>query len=460
MTAKETILVVDDERAHRLMLRAHLEDTGYQVLEAEDGEKALETAATTAIDLVLLDLVMPRMDGMAALARLKTLNPELPVLIMTAHGSIESAVSALKQGAEDYLPKPLDIEEVQIKIQRHLNAVGLARQVAAQAERLGERFDFSALWGDSPPMLRLKDTLAMVAPAEATVLISGESGTGKEVVAQIIHQNSRRQKGPLVKVNCAALQENLLESELFGHEKGAFTGAVSRREGRFKTADTGSLFLDEIGEMSPATQAKLLRALQDGEYSPLGSDRTFKSDVRVIAATNRDLAQDVAQGRFREDLYYRLNVVNLEMPPLRERGEDIIILAERFLTRFNQKNQRDLAGFSPAARSRLLAYHWPGNVRELINLVERAVIMAPGPLIELGDLPLALQEADAVTDTGLRAGLTVREMEQVLIEKTLEATGGNRTQAAKMLGITRKTLQNKIKEYGFPPAASAKEQEE
>jgi two-component system response regulator HydG len=460
VTAKETILVVDDERAHRLMLRAHLEDTGYQVLEAEDGEKALETAATTAIDLVLLDLVMPRMDGMAALARLKTLNPELPVLIMTAHGSIESAVSALKQGAEDYLPKPLDIEEVQIKIQRHLNAVGLARQVAAQAERLGERFDFSALWGDSPPMLRLKDTLAMVAPAEATVLISGESGTGKEVVAQIIHQNSRRQKGPLVKVNCAALQENLLESELFGHEKGAFTGAVSRREGRFKTADTGSLFLDEIGEMSPATQAKLLRALQDGEYSPLGSDRTFKSDVRVIAATNRDLAQDVAQGRFREDLYYRLNVVNLEMPPLRERGEDIVILAERFLTRFNQKNQRDLAGFSPAARSRLLAYHWPGNVRELINLVERAVIMAPGPLIELGDLPLALQEADVVTATGLRAGLTVREMEQVLIEKTLEATGGNRTQAAKMLGITRKTLQNKIKEYGFPPASSAKEQEE
>ncbi|MGD9124704.1 MAG: sigma-54 dependent transcriptional regulator [Desulfarculaceae bacterium] len=460
MTAKETILVVDDERAHRLMLRAHLEDTGYQVLEAEDGEKALETAAATAIDLVLLDLVMPRMDGMAALARLKTLNPELPVLIMTAHGSIESAVSALKQGAEDYLPKPLDIEEVQIKIQRHLNAVGLARQVAAQAERLGERFDFSALWGDSPPMLRLKDTLAMVAPAEATVLISGESGTGKEVVAQIIHQNSRRQKGPLVKVNCAALQENLLESELFGHEKGAFTGAASRREGRFKTADTGSLFMDEVGEMSPATQAKLLRALQDGEYSPLGSDRTYKSDVRVIAATNRDLALDVAQGRFREDLYYRLNVVNLEMPPLRDRGEDIIILAERFLTRFNQKNQRDLAGFSPAARSRLLAYHWPGNVRELINLVERAVIMAPGPLIELGDLPLALQEADTVVESGLRAGLTVREMERALIEKTLDATGGNRTQAAKMLGITRKTLQNKIKEYGFPPASSAKEQEE
>jgi two-component system response regulator HydG len=460
VTAKETILVVDDERAHRLMLRAHLEDTGYQVLEAEDGEKALETAAATAIDLVLLDLVMPRMDGMAALARLKTLNPELPVLIMTAHGSIESAVSALKQGAEDYLPKPLDIEEVQIKIQRHLNAVGLARQVAAQAERLGERFDFSALWGDSPPMLRLKDTLAMVAPAEATVLISGESGTGKEVVAQIIHQNSRRQKGPLVKVNCAALQENLLESELFGHEKGAFTGAASRREGRFKTADTGSLFMDEVGEMSPATQAKLLRALQDGEYSPLGSDRTYKSDVRVIAATNRDLALDVAQGRFREDLYYRLNVVNLEMPPLRDRGEDIIILAERFLTRFNQKNQRDLAGFSPAARSRLLAYHWPGNVRELINLVERAVIMAPGPLIELGDLPLALQEADTVVESGLRAGLTVREMERALIEKTLDATGGNRTQAAKMLGITRKTLQNKIKEYGFPPASSAKEQEE
>jgi two-component system response regulator HydG len=447
-----TILVVDDERAHRLMLRAHLEDAGYQVVEAGDGEKALEAAAGQAVDLVLMDVVMPRLDGLAALPRLRALLPGAPILMMTAYGSIESAVQALRGGAEDYLSKPLDVEEVLIKVARHLRAAGLARQVQDQAERLGERFDFSALMGSSPPMLRLKETLAMVAPAEATVLVTGESGTGKEVVAQIIHQNSRRKDGPMVKINCAALPESLLESELFGHERGAFTGAVARREGRFRAADGGTIFLDEIGELSPSTQAKLLRVLQEGEYSPLGSDRTFKSDARVITATNRDLAQAVKEGGFREDLYYRLNVVNLEMPPLRARGEDVMALAERFLAGFNQKNQRELRGFSPEARLRLMAYHWPGNVRELMNLVERAVIMAPGPLIEARDLPGSLAAPEPAGQAQLRAGMTIEEMERALIEKTLEATGGNRTQAAEMLGITRKTLQNKIKEYGLPPA--------
>ncbi len=449
----QTILVVDDERAHRMMLRAHLEDAGFRVLEAGDGEQALALLTGEPVDLVLMDVVMPRLDGMATLDRLKTLAPEVPVLMMTAYGSIESAVAALKAGAEDYLPKPLDVEEVLIKVQRHLQAAKLVRRVRDQAERLGERFDFSALIGVSPPMLRLKETLAVVAPAEATVLITGESGTGKEVVAQIIHQNSRRKDGPLVKVNCAALPETLLEAELFGHEKGAFTGATARREGRLKAAHGGTMFLDEIGEMSPATQAKLLRALQEGEYTPLGSNHTYKADVRVLAATNRHLAAAVKEGHFREDLYYRLNVVNLEMPPLRERGEDVIALAETFLARFNQKNQRSLRGFSPAARARLLAHAWPGNVRELINAVERAVIMAPGPLIETDDLPLALQEPAAATDEAvLRAGMSIQEAERLLIERTLEATGGNRTQAAELLGITRKTLQNKIKEYGLPPA--------
>ncbi|MFZ5587547.1 MAG: sigma-54-dependent transcriptional regulator [Thermodesulfobacteriota bacterium] len=447
------ILVVDDERAHRLMLAAHLEDAGYRVLEAGDGEQALALAEKEPVDLVLMDVVMPRLDGMAALPRLKALLPEAPLLMMTAYGSIESAVAALKAGAEDYLPKPLDVEEVLIKVARHLERANLARRVRDQAERLGERFDFSALIGLSPPMLRLKDALALVAPSEATVLITGESGTGKEVVAQIIHQNSRRKDGPLVEVNCAALPETLLESELFGHEKGAFTGAAARREGRLKAADHGTLFMDEVGEMSPATQAKLLRALQEGEYTPLGSNRTLHADVRVIAATNRDLAHAVKEGSFREDLFYRLNVVNLEMPPLRARGEDVITLAENFLGRFNAKNRRDLRGFSPAARSRLLAYAWPGNVRELINAVERAVIMAPGPLIEATDLPLALQEPGAAAgEACLRAGMSLMEAERLLIEKTLEATQGNRTQAAALLGVTRKTLQNKIKEYGLPPA--------
>ena len=456
--AQRTVMVVDDERAHRLMLKAHLEDAGYRVLEAADGEAALALAEKEAIDLVLMDVVMPRLDGQAALARLKALLPESPILMMTAYGSIESAVAALKAGAEDYLPKPLDVEEVLIKVARHLEKASLARQVRVQAERLGERFDFSSLIGVSPPMLRLKDTLALVAPSEATVLITGESGTGKEVVAQIIHQNSRRKDGPLVKVNCAALPETLLESELFGHEKGAFTGAVARREGRLKAADHGSLFMDEIGEMSPATQAKLLRALQEGEYTPLGSDRTLKADVRVIAATNRDLAAAAREGSFREDLYYRLNVVNLEMPPLRARGEDVITLAEEYLRKFNQKNHRELRGFSPAARGRLLAYAWPGNVRELINAVERAVIMAPGPLVEPTDLPLVVQEqGQERSEASLRAGMSLNQAERLLIEKTLEATGGNRTQAAELLGITRKTLQNKIKEYGLPPADAGRE---
>jgi two-component system response regulator HydG len=448
-----TVLVVDDEKAHRLMLRAHLEDAGYQVLEAGEGEAALQAAGAQPVDLALMDVIMPRMDGLTLLPKLKAMMPDVPVLMMTAFGSIENAVKALKAGAADYLTKPLDVEEVLIKVERHLEAARLSRKIREQAERLGERFDFSALKGESQPMRQLKETLALVAPAEATVLISGESGTGKEVVAQIIHQNSRRAEGPLIKINCAALPENLLESELFGHEKGSFTGASARREGRFKAADGGTIFLDEVGELAQGTQAKLLRVLQEGEYSPVGSDKTFRSDARVLAATNRDLGQAVKDGEFREDLFYRLNVVNLEMPPLRQRGEDVIALAEEFLRRFNEKNRRDIKGFSPGARRSMLAYAWPGNVRELLNAVERAVIMAQGHLVEPADLPLAIQgSGKGEEDYSLRAGLTVREAERMLIERTLEATGGNRTRAAEMLGITRKTLQNKIKDYGLPPA--------
>jgi two-component system response regulator HydG len=448
-----TVLVVDDEKAHRLMLRAHLEDAGYQVLEAGEGEAALQAAGAQPVDVALMDVIMPRMDGLTLLPKLKAMMPDVPVLMMTAFGSIENAVKALKAGAADYLTKPLDVEEVLIKVERHLEAARLSRKIREQAERLGERFDFSALKGESQPMRQLKETLALVAPAEATVLISGESGTGKEVVAQIIHQNSRRAEGPLIKINCAALPENLLESELFGHEKGSFTGASARREGRFKAADGGTIFLDEVGELAQGTQAKLLRVLQEGEYSPVGSDKTFRSDARVLAATNRDLGQAVKDGEFREDLFYRLNVVNLEMPPLRQRGEDVIALAEEFLRRFNEKNRRDIKGFSPGARRSMLAYAWPGNVRELLNAVERAVIMAQGHLVEPADLPLAIQgSGKGEEDYSLRAGLTVREAERMLIERTLEATGGNRTRAAEMLGITRKTLQNKIKDYGLPPA--------
>ncbi len=452
MSNQPLILVVDDEKAHRMMLRAHLEDAGYLVREAGDGEQALSAISAELPSLVLLDLVMPRMDGLAALERVRALEPELPVMMMTAYGSIESAVKALKMGAVDYLPKPLEMEEVLIKVERQLRNADLARRVRDQAERLGERFDMSALIGESEPMLALRETLAMVAPSEATVLIGGESGTGKEVVAQIIHQNSPRADGPLVKVNCAALPDTLLESELFGHEKGAFTGATARRQGRFKAADGGTLFLDEVGDMSPTLQAKLLRALQEGEYSPVGSDHTFNANVRVVAASNRDLAEAVAEGEFREDLFYRLNVVGIKMPPLRARGQDILMLAEHFLGEMGKKNRRDLRGFTPAARRTLLAHRWPGNVRELINAVERAVILAKGPQVDVADLPLSVRDESPEQEPCLRPGMSVREAEQTLITITLDSCGGNRTQAAQMLGITRKTLQNKIKEYGLPPA--------
>lgn len=449
MTQAAVVLVVDDERAHRLMLRAHLEDAGYEVLEAGDGLEALEKAEAQPVDLVLMDLVMPRLDGLGALGRLKADHPGLPVMMITAHGSIRNAVDALQAGADDYLTKPVDADEVLIKVQRLLNTARLTRQVETQAERLGERFDFSALIGESQPMLKLKETLSLVAPTQATVLITGESGTGKEVAAQVIHQNSPRSAEALVKVNCAALPETLLESELFGHEKGAYTGAAARREGRLATADRGTLFLDEIGEMSLATQAKVLRAIQEGEYTPLGSDRTLHADIRLIAATNRDLKEAVSRREFREDLYYRLNVVNVEMPPLRERGQDILTLAEHFLQKFQQEHGRRLEGFSAAARRAMLAHGWPGNVRELINGVERAVIMCRGQVIEPADLLLNQDEDDKSGGGELRAGISIREAERMLIEKTLQATDGNRTQAAQMLGVTRKTLQNKIKEFGL-----------
>lgn len=446
-----TILVTDDEKAHRLMLRGHLEDAGYEVLEAGDGLEALGIVQNNHVDLVLLDLMMPRLDGMQTLPRLLVMVPELPVIMMTAFSTIESAVKALKTGAADYLAKPLDVEELLFKLNRSLKESNLSRQVANQARRLGEMFNFSALIGQSDAILRLKELLAQVAPTNALLLITGESGTGKEVVAQIVHQNSDRKDLPLAKINCAALPENLLESELFGHEKGAFTGAIGRHQGRFQAAGDGTIFLDEVGELPLTTQVKLLRFLQEGEYSPVGSNRTLYSKARIIAATNRDLSQAVSRGEFREDLFYRLNVININLPPLRERGQDTLLLAEHFFRKSSEQNQKPLGGFSRNAQQLILKYHWPGNVRELVNAVERAVLLARGPLIEEHDLPPSiLAEAGRENDSSqLAAGVTLQEMERRLIIATLKATDGNRTQSAGLLGITRKTLQNKIKEYGL-----------
>lgn len=451
------ILVVDDEAAHRLMLKAHLEEADFAVLESATGEEALDLCLREKVDLILLDLRLPGLDGLAVLERLGEMGLGAPVIIMTAYGSIESAVQALKRGAEDYLTKPLDTDELLLKIEKALKLRDLEEIQTRRQDDLTSRFDFASLLGRSPAMLELKETLALVAPSEATVLISGESGTGKELVARAVHQNSPRRDKAFVAVNCAALPETLLESELFGHEKGAFTGAHQQKAGRFELADQGTLFLDEIGEMAPTTQVKLLRVLEERSFERLGGTRTIGVDVRLLAATNQDLEAELEAGRFREDLFYRLNVVQVAVPSLRERGaEDIRELATHFLAESAARNRKQIRVFRPAALKTLTAYPWPGNVRELVNAVERAVILARGEQIEVEDLPLAVQSwaPGAGRDRpeaarGVSPGLTLKEVEAELIARTLEETGGNRTRAAAMLGITRQTLLNKIKEYGL-----------
>jgi len=441
------ILVVDDEKVHRYMLTTLLEEWGWDAEEADDGITAVAAVEGGPYDAILMDVRMTTMDGMEALQKINALNPAIPVIIMTAFSSVDSAVEAIKMGAHDYLTKPLDFD----RLRQTLDAA--VRHKRQSDIDTGDRPDLSAedsdIIGNSVPMQDLWEMIVQVAPTEANVLITGESGTGKELVAAALHKRSSRSKGPLIKVNCAALSENLLESELFGHEKGAFTGADRRREGRFVQAEGGTLFLDEIGETSPAMQAKLLRVLQEHELQRVGGQETIRVNVRIIAATNRELEQEVAAGRFREDLYYRLNVVVLNMPPLRERQGDIPLLAEYFLKRFAVKNKRQVAGITPECMDLLIRYPWPGNVRELENSIERGVILMRGEYLDVGILPLSVQrwgkENKAVLD--METPSTLKEAERALIIKTLEETGGNRSEAARRLQITRKTLLNKIKSY-------------
>lgn len=446
---KAVILVVDDDAAHRTMLKAHLGEEGYDVIEAEDGDIAVHLVNGRNIDLVLLDLKMRRVGGLEALEGMRAARPFLPAVILTAFSSVESAVEAMKKGAFDYVSKPVDAEDLLRTVDRALNFDRLQRGSETLRKRLGDSFDFNRLIGRSRAMQELFETLALVAPSDATVLIQGESGTGKELVAGAVHGNSPRSDRPFIKVNCAALHENLLESELFGHEKGAFTGASEQRKGRFELADTGTLFLDEIGDLSPTTQAKILRVLQEGEFERLGGTRTLKIDVRLIAATHKDLEQMVAEGRFRQDLFFRLSVVPLHLPPLRERPEDIPLLAEHFLTKYSGKNRKDIRSFQPEAMEALLAYPWPGNIRELENTVERAVILCLGERIGFEQLPVPVREAASRGEKTVvpRAGMTIKEMERDLILATLRKTEGNRTRAAEILGIARQTLLKKLKDY-------------
>jgi two-component system response regulator HydG len=448
---KAAIMVVDDDTAHRTMLKAHLADKGYEIVEADDGDVAIHLAREREIDLVLLDLKMKRIGGMEALEAIHAVKPDLPVIIITAFSSVENAVEAMQKGAFDYVTKPVDAAELALKVERALSFDSLRHENAALKERLGEKFDFGKIIGSSRPMREMFETLALVAPSDATVLINGESGTGKELVANAVHQNSLRAAEAFVKVNCAALHENLLESELFGHEKGAFTGASEQRKGRFELAHRGTLFLDEIGDMSPTTQAKILRVLQEGEFERLGGAKTITVDVRLLAATHKDLLQMVEEGSFRQDLFFRLSVVPLVLPPLRERVEDIPQLAGHFLEKYSSKNRKDIRGIHPEALDALLAYSWPGNIRELENTLERAVILCLGEQINLQELPGPVRQAAASSERpfALRPGHSLKEMEKDLIIATLAQTEGNRTHAAGILGISRQTLQNKLKEYNL-----------
>ena len=448
---KSKILIVDDEPTHLKMLETVLTAEGFELQKANDGQTAIEAVEERFYDLILMDVRMSRMDGIEALKRIKEISPGIPVIIMTAYASVNTAVDALKSGAYDYLTKPLDIDELKILVQKALRHQQLEKENIFLKEQLKGRFDFSNIIGQSPMMLHLFETISLVAPSDATVLITGESGTGKEIIANAIHQNSLRREKPLIKVNCAALPETLLESELFGHKKGAFTGALKRRQGRFQLAHEGTIFLDEIAEMAPSTQAKILRVLQEREFEPLGGSSTIKVDTRVIAATNKDLKSEIQEGRFREDLYFRVNVVMLNVPPLRERREDIPLLADFFLKQYAEKNQRLIKGFTPLATDLLMRFDWPGNVRELENVTERAVIMARGDVIPPDEFPETLRSLDPdlkKTSIDLSPGRSLKAVEKEMILRTLEDTNGNRTHAAKILGISRRTLQLKLKDYG------------
>ena len=452
MKKKNTILVVDDDPAHRTMLRTLLTGWGYSIAEADDGSIAIEKVHEGAFDLILMDIRMIKVSGLQALTEIKAFNPAIPVIIMTAYSSVETAVEALKNGAYDYLTKPLDFDELRLAMERAMDHRQLKEENRLLRETLGSHFDRRNIIGRSPVMEKLLETVAQVAPSEATILITGESGTGKEMIAGAIHFNSPRKDGPFVKLNCAAITETLLESELFGHEKGAFTGAYRKKEGRFLQAHGGSLFLDEISEMSLAMQVKLLRVLQEREITRVGGEEVIKVDVRIIAATNKDLVQEMEAGRFREDLYYRLNVVTLNMPPLRERREDIPLLAQHFLNIFSEKNHKQIKGFTPQAMDRLLKYDWPGNVRELMNGVERAVVLSRSEYLDEEDLPMILKDGslsgEILVKDAIPADMPLDEVEKATVLKTLELTGGNKSEAARRLGITRRTLHKKLKNYG------------
>ena len=444
--AKVRVLVADDEASARSGLATLLRDEGFEVVLAEDGPTGLARVQETAPDVLVTDLRMPGMDGIELLKKAREVDPDLIVVLMTAFADVETAVRAMQEGAEHYLTKPLQIDELVLVMRRALERRSLKHEATELRARLKDRLRFESIIGTSPAMQEIFNVIEQVAPSKASVLITGESGTGKELVAQAIHEHSPRASAPFVKLHCAALAETILESELFGHEKGSFTGAMGRREGRFKQADGGTLFLDEIGEISPSIQVKLLRFLQERAFERVGGNETIKVDVRIIAATNRDLGAEVAAGKFREDLFYRLNVVNVEVPPLRARPSDLLPLANHFLQKFAHENGKKIEAFSEDALERITGYRWPGNVRELENVIERAVVMCDGPHLSAKHLPAGVGQ---VPRGAIRIpGSTLGEIERHAILTTLDACGGRTSAAAQMLDISVRKIQYKLHEYG------------
>lgn len=452
MTKKYSILVVDDDNAHRTMLTTLIKGWGYGVFEANDGQVAVDMVQERYFDLILMDIRMIKVSGLEAMDKIKLFNPSIPVIIMTAYSSIETAVGALKNGAYDYLTKPLDFEKLKMIIKRATDHFELKEENRLLKQNLEEQFDRQNIIGRSPVMMKLLETVALVAQSEATVLITGESGTGKELIAGATHYNSPRKDAPFIKINCAAVTESLLESELFGHEKGSFTGASRQKEGKFVQANGGSLFLDEVSEMPLPMQVKLLRVLQERELTRVGGEEVVKVDVRVIVATNKKLTDLISKGAFREDLYYRLNVVDLYIPPLRERGDDIPLIAQRFVESFAKKNRKDVTGLTPAAMDLLIRYRWPGNVRELMNSIERAVVLSRSENLDVDDFMSIKPEVDkeeaSNVNIGFSGDMKLEDVERSAILKTLEAADGNKSETARRLGITRKTLHKKLKMYG------------
>lgn len=444
-----SLLIADDEKNILSGLRLAFEDEGYTVITASDGKEAWEKLQKNIVDLVITDLRMPEMDGYELLKRISSSYPTLPVIVLTGHGTIETAVETMRDGAIDFFTKPVDIDKLSLVVRKSITATELKeqnRKLSEELKKLRREKGYSKIVGRSQKVVDMLRLIEQVADTRATVLITGESGTGKELVADALVALSSRSDKPFVKVHAASLSSSLLEDELFGHEKGAFTGAVSMKKGRFELADGGTIFLDEIGEIDSATQVKLLRVLQEREFERVGGEKPISVDVRVICATNRNLLEEVKKGNFREDLYYRLNVVHIEVPPLRERKEDIDLLAASFLETFNSEDKRKIEGFTPAAKKALMSYSWPGNIRELKNAIESAVVLARGRNIDKDDLPQQVRDSGSGARISFDLPITLDEAERRLILETISYAKGNKTKAAELLGIGRKTISRRMQD--------------